>query len=69
MPELEEEERRFIERVIQKNREGLERLAREEHAAEHRESEIRALLRQFYRDMRRLAGLEEEKASFSRIEP
>ncbi|MFB6242386.1 MAG: hypothetical protein ABEJ36_06325 [Candidatus Nanosalina sp.] len=70
MSELEDEDLEFVEKVIEENKEGLVRLAKEEDAAEKRASRTRKRLRKFLRKIRKLRGEEEdgESASFSRIE-
>jgi hypothetical protein len=66
MEELDEEDREFVEKVIDQNREGLERLAEEKDAEKKRADYMRKVLRDFYRKLKRRN--EDKEASFTEIE-
>jgi 5-hydroxyisourate hydrolase-like protein (transthyretin family) len=64
LAELDNEDRKFLENVIERNKDGLTRLAKEEDAKEKRYSLIRLKLKDFYR---KLTGSKDEK-KFMKIE-
>ncbi len=69
MSEFEDDDLEFTEKVIEKNREGLERLAREEDAAEKRGESFTDRLKRLLQRLREIRKSEDtEEASFTRIE-
>lgn len=51
MPVLEKKDRKLVERVIEENKEGFERLAKEEPAKERRRHLIKRKIKEFYRNV------------------